>query len=144
MGTTFSIKRKKVKLTLKRVVQNSELSLDKNDYIERKRKKKPRPPIGPPPKQIIVLDKPIEDDDSDDFKVKQGTKVKKKIKKVKIKKVIIKKVIIQKKKKPEITDDDHDEHEYVYDDDELLKEYDEDIFEYDLDEFTNTDNIKLL
>jgi len=134
MGTTFSLKRKKKKITLKRVDQNSDLSFDKNDYIERKRKKKPKPPSGPPPpkQKYVLLDKDHE------FLPQKENKDVKLVKKVKRK---IKKVIIPKKKKPVITHND-DEHEYVYD--EELKEYDEDIFEYDLDEFTNTDNIKLL
>lgn len=137
MGTIFSLKNKKKKITLKGVDKNADLTFDKNYYIERKRNKKPRPPNGPPPpKPKVILD--VKKDDSDEFfeydysppkEIPSSSKIKINKKK---KKIVIKPIRAH----------DDDEHEYIYDDE--LKEYDEDILEFDLEEFTNTDNIKLL
>jgi hypothetical protein len=135
MGTIFSLKKNKKNNS---VIVPGDLSFEKNDYIEIKRK--PKPPNTPYP----YLKKKEDDDDIWD-EYDDGNKVESSPglgeKKEPIKKVIsikrtkkrTKKKIIPKKKIIEKKNDDDDE----------LKEYD-DIIECDLDEFTNVNNVKII
>ena len=132
MGTIFSLKKNK---KINSVIVPGDLSFEKNDYIEIKRK--PKPPNTPYPYLKKKEDDDIWDEYDDGAKIesspglgkKQPTKkvilpIRKKKKRTKI--IPRKKIITEKK-----------------DDDDELKEYD-DIIECDLDELTNVNNVKMI
>lgn len=131
MGTTFSLKKNKIKSS---VIVPGDLSFEKNDYIEIKRK--PKPPNTPYPYLKKKEDDDIWDEYDDGIKVESSPGLGEK--KEPIKKVIsikrtkkrTKKKIIPKKKIEKKNEDDE------------LKEYD-DIIECDLDELTNVNNVKI-
>ena len=146
MGTIFSLKKNK---KISSVIVPGDLSFEKNDYIEIKRK--PKPPNTPYPYLKKKEDEDIWDEYDDGIKIESspGPGEKHPKKKVKVipkpKKVIPKKNIIKSKSKskkiiPKKNTTSVNEKINEYDE---LKEYD-DILECDLDEFTNVDNVEIL
>ena len=144
MGTIFSLKKNK---KISSVIVPGDLSFEKNDYIEIKRK--PKPPNTPYPYLKKKEDDDIWDEYDDGIKIEPspglGDKEPKKKVILKPKKVIQKKNIIKIKKKskkiiPKKKTTSVNEKINEYDE---LKEYD-DIIECDLDELTNVDNVEIL
>lgn len=149
MGTIFSLKKLQKNSNL---IVPGDLSFEKNDYIEIKRK--PKPPNTPYPYLKKKEDEDIWDEYDDGIKIESspGPGEKKPQKKVKVilkpkkviqKKNIQKKNIIKKKSKkiiPKKKTTSVNEKINEYDE---LKEYD-DIIECDLDELTNVDNVEIL
>ena len=131
MGTIFSLKKNKKKIS---VIVPGDLSFEKNDYIEIKRK--PKPPNTPYPYLKKKEDDDIWDEYDDGIKIEPSPGLgekepKKKVISIKRTKKRTKKKIIPRKKIIEKNDDDDE-----------LKEYD-DIIECDLDELTNVNNVKI-
>lgn len=147
MGTIFSLKKLQKNSNL---IVPGDLSFEKNDYIEIKRKPKPPNTPYPYPENKDKEDEDIWDEYDDGIKIESspGPGEKKPQKKVKVilkpKKVIQKKNIIKKKKSKKIIPKKNTTNvsEKINEYDEL-KEYD-DIIECDLDELTNVDNVEIL